>query len=462
MPNNSNYTLEQIKEAIIDLYQNVKIRKESETITIDESFLKKEKSTLEKVSPLTLISYIKNHIELLINVKVTEKLSLMNSDPSLLFSEYGSDITPTNYENLLRRYESDIRNYIKIENILKLHIEELNYKIELLEKNIESLKQKIPKEEKISNSNIIISYKKKIDELSNLVKMYEKSNLKIPLLEKKIKVQKLELDKLNYYKNQCRSFSKKIEKYEKESYLKSARNINSTYSNFTILKPNMNKSRIKNNTNIINSTINNNNTNSLLTTNIHSPSFVTMTQRTGYNSLDEENDKISVLISSNKRDVSPISLTKKVKCISAIKKSPTKKFISNKSKNKNIYNNHNTFNKGKNSIKNIPKSPVGLKDNLNKNQRNFKYNNQSKDRNSIMKDLNKTISDIDKIPFVNYINIYSNINTNNANFKNSVPKKENNNAIRNYLLNRINNLTQQKSIITKRENSHSKSFLENN
>ena len=463
MPNNSNYTLDQIKEAIIDLYQNVKIRKESETITIDESYLKKEKSTLENVSPLTLISYIKNHIGLLIDVKVTEKLSLMNSDPSLLFSEYGSDITPTNYENLLRRYESDIRNYIKIENILKLHIEELNYKIEILEKNIESLKQKIPKDENIYNNKIVISYKKKIDELSNLIKMYEKSNLKIPILEKKIKVQKLELDKLNYYKNQCRSFSKKIEKYEKESYLKSARNTNSTYSNFTILKPKNkinNKSRTKNNTNIINSTINNNNTNSLLTTNIHSPSFITMTQRTGYNSLDEENDKTSVFISSNKRDVSPISLTKKVKCISAIKKSPTKKFISNKSKNKNIYTNRNNFNKGKNYIKNIPKSPLGLKDNLNKN--NYKYNNQSKERNSILKDLNKTISDIDKVPFVNYINIYSNINSNNSNFTNNIPKKENNNAIRNYLLNKINNLTQQKSIISKRESSHSKSFLENN
>ena len=462
MPNNSNYTLNQIKEAIIDLYQNVKIRKESETITIDESYLKKEKSTLENVSPLTLISYIKTHISLLIDVKVTEKLSLMNSDPSLLFSEYGSDITPTNYENLLRRYESDIRNYIKIENILKLHIEELNYKIEILEKNIESLKQKIPKDENIYNNKIVISYKKKIDELSNLIKMYEKSNLKIPILEKKIKVQKLELDKLNYYKNQCRSFSKKIEKYEKESYLKSARNTNSTYSNFTILKPNniTNKSRTKNNTNIINSTINNNNTNSLLTTNIHSPSFITMTQRTGYNSLDEENDKTSVFISSNKRDVSPISLTKKVKCVSAIKKSPTKKFISNKSKNKKFYTNRNNFNKGKNYIKNIPKSPLGLKDNLNKN--NYKYNNQSKERNSILKDLNKTISDIDKVPFVNYINIYSNINSNNSNFTNNIPKKENNNAIRNYLLNKINNLTQQKSIISKRESSHSKSFLENN
>ena len=141
MKNNSNYNLDEIKEAIIDLYQNVKIRKQSETISIDDSYLKKEKLYLENVSPLTLISYIKNHIELLIDVKVTEKLSLMNTDPSLLFSEYGSDITPTNYENLLRRYESDIRNYIKIENMLKIHIDELNFKIENIEKTIEKIKK---------------------------------------------------------------------------------------------------------------------------------------------------------------------------------------------------------------------------------------------------------------------------------------------------------------------------------
>jgi peptidoglycan hydrolase CwlO-like protein len=97
----------------------------------------------------------------------------MNTDPSLLFSEYGSDITPTNYENLLRRYESDIRNYIKIENMLKIHIDELYYKIEQLEKNIELLKQKISDED----NNNIESYKKKIEELLNLIKLYEKSNL---------------------------------------------------------------------------------------------------------------------------------------------------------------------------------------------------------------------------------------------------------------------------------------------
>ena len=62
MPNNSNYSLEDIKDAIIDLYQNVKIRKQSETISIDESYLNKEKLSLENVSPLTLISYIKPNI----------------------------------------------------------------------------------------------------------------------------------------------------------------------------------------------------------------------------------------------------------------------------------------------------------------------------------------------------------------------------------------------------------------
>ena len=457
MPNNSNYSLEDIKDAIIDLYQNVKIRKQSETISIDESYLNKEKLSLENVSPLTLISYIKNHIELLIDVKVTEKLSLINTDPSILFSEYGSDVTPTNCENLLRRYESDIRNYIKIENMLKIHIDELYYKIEQQEKTIELLKQKIPNNGNDDNE-LINSYKKKIEELSNLVKIYEKSNLKIPMLEKKIRTQKVELDKLNQYKIQYRSFSKKKEKYEKEINLKTARNPKSIYSNFKTLKSNNNnKSRTKKNS-IINSTINNNN-NSLLTTNIHSPSFATMTQRTicNYDSIDDENDKSTCPITSKKKNTSPISLTKKIKCVSSAKRcSTTRQFTKNKNNSKS-----------KIPFKNIPKSPsiFNYKDNLNKTINKKKKtlsrycDNQSKENKNIINDMNKTISDIDKIPFVNYINIYSNINSNNTNCNNNMPKKENN--IRNFLLNKINALTQtqKKPISSKRECS--KSFLEN-
>lgn len=459
MKNNSNYNLDEIKEAIIDLYQNVKIRKQSETISIDDSYLKKEKLYLENVSPLTLISYIKNHIELLIDVKVTEKLSLMNTDPSLLFSEYGSDITPTNYENLLRRYESDIRNYIKIENMLKIHIDELYYKIEQLEKTIELLQQKIPDEENIN----IESYKKKIEELSNLIKLYEKSNLKIPLLEKKIRIQKLELDKLNQYRTQCNSHSKKKDKKERQTSLKTARNPKSIYSNFKKLKSN-NSSRSKKNESIINSTTNNNNENSLLTTNIHSPSFATMTQRTicNYDSVDEDNDKSTYYISSRKKNTSPISLTKKIKCISSAKRCCTTRQFT-KNKNNNI--------KTKIPIKNIPKSPsiFNLKDNFNKTLPKKKktisrYNSNNQEKKNMINEMNKTISDIDKIPFVNYINIYSNINSNNTNCENNNnSKKENNRCIRTFLMNKINNLTQQqrKSIPLKRDNSQTKSFLDN-
>ena len=65
-----------------------------------------------------------------------------------------------------------------------------------------------------------IEYRKKIEELTSLVKSYEKRDLKIPLLEEKIKKQKIELDNLDlYYKKQIKSFTKKLENYEKGIYL---------------------------------------------------------------------------------------------------------------------------------------------------------------------------------------------------------------------------------------------------
>ena len=66
-----------------------------------------------------------------------------------------------------------------------------------------------------------------MNKLTSLVKTYEKRDLKIPLLEKKIKKQKIELDKLDlYYKKQIKSFTKKIENYEKGIYLTNNCNIN--------------------------------------------------------------------------------------------------------------------------------------------------------------------------------------------------------------------------------------------
>ena len=182
-----------------------------------------------------------------------------------------------------------------------------------------------------------------------------------------------------------------------------------------------------------------------------------MTQRTicNYDSIDEDNDKSTYYISSRKKNTSPISLTKKIKCISSVKRCCTTRQFT-KNKNNNI--------KTKIPIKNIPKSPsiFTLKDNFNKTLSKKKkiisrYNSNSlcKEKKNIINEMNKTISDIDKIPFVNYINIYSNINSNNTNCENNnIPKKENNRCIRTFLMNKINNVTQQqrKSLTSKREN----------
>ena len=206
-----------LKNSIIELYQSVKIRKQSETKNIDKEFLEQEKSSLQSLSPKSLIDYIKVHLNLLINLKVSDKLSKLKNNPLEFISLYGSELPANDYEKLLRRYEADIRNYIKIVNVLKIHIEELNQKQEILENQIEQMQK--------DSINLIpttqsIEYKKKIEELTALIKTYEKRDLQIPLLEKKIKKQKIELDKLDlYYKKQIKSFTKKIEDYEKGVYL---------------------------------------------------------------------------------------------------------------------------------------------------------------------------------------------------------------------------------------------------
>ena len=215
---------EKLKNSIIELYQSVKIRKDSDTKKIDKDFLEQEKSSLQSISSQSLIDYIKVNLNLLINLKVNDRLSKLKINPSEFISLYGSDIPANDFEKLLRRYEADIRNYIRMVNILKIHIEELNQKQELLENQIEQMQK--------DSINLIpttqsIEYRKKIEELTSLVKTYEKRDLKIPLLEKKIKKQKIELDKLDlYYKKQIKSFTKKIENYEKGIYLTNNCNIN--------------------------------------------------------------------------------------------------------------------------------------------------------------------------------------------------------------------------------------------
>ena len=240
----------ELKDSIIELYQNVKIRKQSNTNIFDRDYLEKEKISLSSISPIILIDYIKIHLNLLIDIKVNDKISKLKENPLEHISSNGSEIPANDYEKLLRRYEGDIRNYIRIVNMLKIHIGELNERQEILEKQIEQLQKETVNLIPTTQS---IEYKKKIEELTALIKTYEKNNLQIPLLEKKIKIQKIELDKLdNYYKKQIKNYTKKIENYEKGIYLNNLNNnkinktkktkiFNSNYNNSIYTKKTKNR-----------------------------------------------------------------------------------------------------------------------------------------------------------------------------------------------------------------------------
>lgn len=279
----SNTNITKITEALIDLYQSLKIRKESQAQTIDENYLSLERKNLEIIPPIDLITYIKTNIEILINMKVSEALSQMRIDPVSFIESHGSEAPMNEYEELLRKYENNIRTYIKYQNILKLHIEELNYKIEQMQKKIDSNSQNNAQVSTISIPyNKEELYKREIEQLTQLIKTYEKNNLRIPLLEKKLKIQKIELSQLDtYYKEKIRSFSKKIEEYEREVSI----NKKPKEHRPSRQKQNLNKTQINNITTV--GTAN-------------SPTFATMTQRTininnhnvnnNYDSAEEDNE----------------------------------------------------------------------------------------------------------------------------------------------------------------------------
>jgi hypothetical protein len=50
------------------------------------------------------------------------------------------DLPPKEYEQQLQQYEAEVRNHIKVEQQLKLHIEVLNEKIEEFEKEKEEIR----------------------------------------------------------------------------------------------------------------------------------------------------------------------------------------------------------------------------------------------------------------------------------------------------------------------------------
>ena len=69
---------------------------------------------MRKASPFTIIEYIKSSIEILIELKVQEKLQEKDLKKSETEEKFFFDDEVNDYEKLLRKLENDIRTYIKV------------------------------------------------------------------------------------------------------------------------------------------------------------------------------------------------------------------------------------------------------------------------------------------------------------------------------------------------------------
>ena len=150
------------------MYLQVKVRSSDEIDRFGQDQFKKERERLLKFDSMTILDYIKTSIEILMQIKdesndnnykkdkdltATNRanlrglgidnlpLSNMNTnrggelnDTGLSSTFKSIDLPPKEYEQQLQQYEAEVRNHIKVEQQLKLHIEVLNERIEEFEK----------------------------------------------------------------------------------------------------------------------------------------------------------------------------------------------------------------------------------------------------------------------------------------------------------------------------------------
>ena len=147
-------SLEEIKNKLIELYLFLKIRKTDEIENITKEDIENEKNNLNILSVNDIINYIKTSIEILIELKASEKYEeKIFDDESKKFYKNTEDKNDENglilYEGMLIKAEKDIRKHIRvkkyiiynflsliqIEQELKLRLEELENELNYLKDN---------------------------------------------------------------------------------------------------------------------------------------------------------------------------------------------------------------------------------------------------------------------------------------------------------------------------------------
>ncbi len=105
---------EKLVEAIKELYVDVKLKYKCEN---QEELKKKELDKIKEINVFKLIDYIRESIDIYVNLKLDEAKYSTNEtdDKQKLFHDDEEEV----YEKMIKKLEADVRNHIKV-NIFNL------------------------------------------------------------------------------------------------------------------------------------------------------------------------------------------------------------------------------------------------------------------------------------------------------------------------------------------------------
>lgn len=183
--------LKKSKEILINLYQSLKIRKLDEVNNkyiihnhqldeIGDNSFDDEKKYLEKLSILTLTEYIDSAIGVIVNLKIEDELNKKKD------KKKGEHEIIGDWESLLRKEEEDIRMYISNELKLKLYIDQMEEKMDNLEKEKKSLELKLEQMKDLETQ--LNNYKEKVQLLNKLIEEYDEREKRLINENKQLKL----------------------------------------------------------------------------------------------------------------------------------------------------------------------------------------------------------------------------------------------------------------------------------
>jgi hypothetical protein len=111
--------IKEIKKQLIDLYLSVKVRKSEEIDQLTSEDVDRERQNLKHLSLLSIINYIQNSIDILVdlraNDKYEQKLEKEESKDHYINYEDPNDANGLKlYEGMLIKLEGDLRSHIRV------------------------------------------------------------------------------------------------------------------------------------------------------------------------------------------------------------------------------------------------------------------------------------------------------------------------------------------------------------